>query len=93
MKKIKKATACLCACIATLSVCSCGYLGAKELAKPEKTQTLSYTERKDEGYLAFKDKTDEFSAKLSDAVYKRAEKDENLAIAPLSVYTSPCLSP
>ena len=88
MNKIKKVVACLCACMATLSVCSCAYIGANELAQPKKAKSLSYTERKEESYLAFKDKTDEFSARLSEGVYKRSNKDENLAIAPLSVYMS-----
>lgn len=92
MKKIQKAIACCLGVIATILFCSCGYFGAKELSVPAKAERLDYKERKEENYLAFKQATDEFSAKLTEGVYKISEKDENLAIAPLSVYMALALA-
>lgn len=86
MKLLKTLTACICAGLTAISFCSCGFIGAKELVSPEKAVELSYTERKEEGYLSFKQGTDKFSAKFTENVYKTADKDDNFTVAPLSVY-------
>ncbi len=85
-KKTKRIVALLISCFTAVSFCSCGVFGAKELATPVKAERLDYNERRAEDYLAFKQGTDEFSARFTESVYNNSAKNENLAIAPLSVY-------
>lgn len=62
-----------------------GYLDSAIALASEKI-SISYTDAKDEGYLAFLQKLDSFAAKFSAAAYEKYGDGENIVVSPISVY-------
>ncbi len=56
------------------------------LGKAAEPINVSYEDRKDTGYLEFLSELAEFSAELTEAVYKQYGRQENFAISPISVF-------
>lgn len=86
MRKKKIFSIIACVCSLTTFFGSCSSIGGDLLAKPAKAETLSYNEQKEENFNAFKDKAEKFSAKLAEGIYRRSDKDDNLSVAPMSVF-------
>ncbi len=86
MKKVKRTIACLLSGIATLAFSGCGIFGAELLVEPAKAETLEYTERNKEDFVAFKEKAEEFSATFSAGAYQKYGGDENFVLSPVSVF-------
>lgn len=78
------AIACTAVCAMTLPACSLGK--STQLGKPKEATSLSYQETQDEGFIAFRDKVEEFSCRLAPSVYETYNKDGNFAVSPVSVY-------
>ena len=70
----------------TILLTSCSGLGGDLLVKPAKAESLEYTAYTEDGFVAFKSQAEQFSAKLASGIYQRSEKEENLAVAPNSVF-------
>lgn len=51
-----------------------------------------YSLKRTEGYEIFKQKLEKFSSRVSDAVYKKFNKEENYVISPLSIYMALAMS-
>ena len=83
-KKLLAITAFLCAATTLLSGCSS--IGGSLLARPARAEKLSYNEQREENFSLFKDKAEQFSAKFAAEIYARSNKDENLSVAPMSVF-------
>lgn len=77
-------TACVCAITTLFS--GCVTIGGELLVKPAKAESLNYTEYKEEEFLTFKTRAEEFCAKLVEGIYARSDKKENLSVAPMSVF-------
>ena len=77
-------TACVCA--VTTFLTGCVGVGGSLLAKPVKAEGLHYTEHTKEEFVAFKSLAENFSAKLVAGMYNRSDKDDNLSVAPMSVF-------
>ena len=71
---------------ATVFLTSCSGIGGDLLVKPAKAEGLEYTAYNEEGFLEFQSQAEQFSAKLASGIYQRSEKDDNLAVAPNSVF-------
>jgi serine protease inhibitor len=65
---------------------SCSGIGGDLLVKPAKAESLEYTAYNEESFLSFKSQAEQFSAKLASGIYQRSEKDDNLSVAPNSVF-------
>ena len=72
-----------------LTACNGGPLfrATKLLRNPEKCDhTISYEQKVEEGYIAFKDKLETFSHKISESFVKKEFKDnKNITISPFSI--------
>ncbi|MBE5747419.1 MAG: serpin family protein [Clostridiales bacterium] len=66
--------------------------GATALATPAPAYKLSYNDRKNEDYVAFKQKLELFSAKLASITYDTYDKEPNFTISPLSVFSALALA-
>lgn len=58
------------------------------LGKPVAAQQFDYAERKDEGFIAIKQKAANFAYKFSAAAYSNSEEDGNFSVAPVSVFSA-----
>ncbi|MBR2341195.1 MAG: hypothetical protein IKA72_02135 [Clostridia bacterium] len=83
-KKVIAITACLCAITTFLG--SCSRLGGDLLVKPASAERLSIKEYSEENFVAFKNKAEQFSAKFAFETYARSDRDDNLSVAPMSVF-------
>lgn len=83
----------LAAVITCASICSCTYdfsNHAVALASdPIELRNLDYDR---EGYNEFKEKLVEFSAALTDKIYKEYGQNENIVISPISIYMALALA-
>lgn len=70
----------------TVFLTSCAGVGGSLLCKPAKAESLEYTAYTEKDFLAFQSVAEQFSAKLASGIYKRSDKDDNLAVAPNSVF-------
>lgn len=61
---------------------------ATELAVPAAPTALTWQDRQAEGYVAFKDKVDNFAASFAENAYKTYDDEENFAVSPLSVFSA-----
>ena len=86
MRKGKVLSLIACACALTTFLSGCVGVGGSLLAKPARAEELHYSEYKQEEFVAFKVIAEEFSAKLVEGIYKRSDKDDNLSVAPMSVF-------
>ena len=78
--------------IATLCICSgCAMSGATLLAAPASAETLSYDERQSKELESLSAAANAFAAEFSCAAYARYGS-ENMAVAPVSVYTTMALA-
>ncbi len=88
--KFKKLALCACSVVCALSFAACGSPEASgkstQLGKPKTATPLSYTELENDGFVNFKDKTEQFAAKFAAAVYEGYRSEENFAVSPVSVY-------
>ncbi|MBR2646074.1 MAG: hypothetical protein IKD47_00730 [Clostridia bacterium] len=53
---------------------------------PSKIEALSYSERTDKNFIAFKEKTDDFATTFAAATYAAYKKESNFTVSPASVY-------
>ena len=86
MRKRKNVSILACVCASMTFLSGCSVLGGNLLAKPATAEELSYTEYREENFVAFKDKAEQFSARLTSEMYARSNKDDNLSVAPMSVF-------
>lgn len=86
MRKNKWLSSVACVCAATTLLSGCAAVGGDLLVKPARAEELSYNEYREENFLGFKGKAEEFSAKLTSEIYARSDKDNNLSVAPMSVF-------
>ncbi|MDE7401240.1 MAG: hypothetical protein K2N17_04220 [Clostridia bacterium] len=88
--KFKKLALCACSVVCALSFAACGTPGSTgkstQLGKPQTATPLSYTELENDGFIKFKDKTEQFAAKFAAAVYEGYTSDENFTVSPISVF-------
>ena len=90
MKKIISLILVLTMCIA---ITSCAVDPEKySLASAAKAMEVKYTDAKQEGYVEFIDKLDNFAAKLTYEVYLDSNKKTNICISPVSVYMALALA-
>ena len=90
MKKIISLILVLTMCIA---ITSCAVDPEKySLASAAKAMEVKYTDAKQEGYVEFIDKLDNFAAKLTYEVYSDSNKKTNICISPVSVYMALALA-
>ncbi len=61
---------------------------ATMLTMPAAPVALTYPDRTADGYVAFKDKVDDFAAIFADHAYKAYDGEENFAVSPLSVFSA-----
>lgn len=59
---------------------------AEQLAKPAKAEALHYSVHHEENFKAFKEKANEFAARFSAVSVANEKTDENVAVAPVSVF-------
>lgn len=86
MKKIKF-LAILCAACCATSMSSCSFFAkSKMLCVPAKAEELTWEEHYEENFLAFKEKTNAFSAKFASNTYAQSVKMNNFAVSPVSVF-------
>ncbi len=79
------------AAVAIVGICafnfaSCSAGNSTLLAKPNAANPLSYQERKETELDGLEQGAAEFAAKFASAVYDDAQKEENFAVSPVSVY-------
>ena len=86
MRKSKAFSLIACVCSVTTFLTGCVSLGGTLLAQPASAEELHYTEYKQEGFIDFRTLAEEFSAKLVEGIYRRSDKDDNLSVAPMSVF-------
>ncbi len=88
--KFRKLALCACSVVCALSFAACGSPEAAgkstQLGKPQTATPLSYTERENDGFVKFKDKTEQFAAKFAAAVYEGYKSEENFTVSPVSVF-------
>lgn len=75
-----------CACALTVFLTGCTGIGGDLLVKPANAEVLHYTAHTEEGFVAFKSQAEQFAAKLAAGIYKRSDMDDNLSVAPNSVF-------
>lgn len=88
MKKFSKALSCVFgAAFIFASLSACADTGkCTLLAQPAEMQPMTYSERENSDYTDFSDKANSFAARLTEAVYNNTSDDENIALAPVSVF-------
>lgn len=91
MKKTKRlyslAALGLALCLLPLSACGKGKCTA--IAEPASTKQVTMEERNDEAFHAFKQQTERFAAKFTNAVVHEANTiEKNLAVSPFSVFSA-----
>ena len=86
MRKRKSISILACVCASATFLSGCSVLGGNLLAKPATAEELSYTEYQEENFVVFKEKAEQFSASLTSEMYARSDKDDNLSVAPMSVF-------
>ena len=86
MRKSKAFSLIACVCSVTTFLTGCVSIGGTLLAQPASAEELHYTEYKQEGFIDFRTLAEEFSAKLVEGIYRRSDKDDNLSVAPMSVF-------
>lgn len=85
--KGKKFLALLCSIFCILPNCSCSmFAKSKVLAEPAQAEELNWRTHNEENFVAFKEKTNAFSAKFSSAAYATHHKNSNFAVSPISVF-------
>lgn len=68
------------------SLVACNKINADLLGEPKRAVALSYEERLDGGFAAFKDNAERFSAKLVASAYQDFSGEGNFALSPVSVF-------
>lgn len=88
--KFRKLALCACSVVCALCFAACGSPKASgkstQLGKPKTATPLSYEEYENDGFLKFKDKTEQFAAKFAAAVYEGYQSEENFTVSPVSVF-------
>lgn len=85
MKKLIKMLSCaVAATFCCLSLAGCG--SDKLLRGAASAEEFSYQDANEQGFADITDSSDKFSAAFAEAVYSDYDKDENLAVSPVSVY-------
>lgn len=70
-----------------LACSSCSlFSNAELLAEPAKAEALHYSVHQEESFKAFKEKANEFAARFSAVSVANEKADENVAVAPVSVF-------
>lgn len=69
-----------------LSLVACNKINADLLGEPKRAVALSYEERLDGGFAAFKSIAERFSAKLASSAYKDFSEEGNFVLSPVSVF-------
>lgn len=79
----------LCAGAVALSLAGCNSKGKSTLlGEPAAAVQFEYTERKDEGFVAIKEKADAFAYRFSSAAYSDYGSHKNFSVAPISVFSA-----
>ncbi len=89
--KRKQILALLCSIFCIFPNFSCSiFAKSKVLAEPAKAENLDWKAHNEEGFLAFKEKTNAFAAKFTSATYAQAyvsqNAQSNFAVSPVSVF-------
>lgn len=84
--KMKVLLVFLCVVICGLSLVACDGGKSTLLGKPKRVVALSYDERTDGEFVAFKNKTQTFAAKFAAFAYDAYQSENNFAVSPISVY-------
>ncbi|MDE7162718.1 MAG: hypothetical protein K2O44_01390 [Clostridia bacterium] len=88
--KFKKLALCACSVVCALSFAACGTPEAAgkstQLGKPQNVAPLKYEELENDGFVKFKDKTEQFAAKFAAAAYEEYQSEENFTVSPVSVF-------
>lgn len=88
--KFRKLALCACSVVCAFSFAACGSPEAAgkstQLGKPKTAAPLNYTELESDGFVNFRDKTEQFAAKFAAAVYDGYQSEENFTVSPISVF-------
>ncbi len=84
-KKRLFAIVCSALCAFPMAACSL-FAKSKVLAEPAKVEALDWRAHNEEGFVAFKEKTNAFSAKFASATYATQNTQSNFAVSPVSVF-------
>ncbi|MDE5601876.1 MAG: hypothetical protein K2J16_05205 [Clostridia bacterium] len=85
-KRIKVVLALLCAVVCGLPLIACNAGKSTALGKPQPVVDISYNERTDSDFVAFKRNVEQFAATFAAHAYDEYESDNNFAVSPISVY-------
>lgn len=75
-----------CAALCALSFTACSGGKATELGKPANVKSVSYGELTADSFKAFKDKEENFSARLAASVYEDYTEAGNFTVSPISAF-------
>lgn len=85
-RRIKVVLALLCAVICGLPLIACNVGKSTALGKPQPVMDISYNERTDSDFVAFKRTVEKFAADFAASAYEAYQSDKNFSVSPISVY-------